>query len=116
METVNMQLAVRQQRLTVLDNPLQGITWNRSHHTALLSLLSNRNVLSQDADVQLQPSVCDTQSTVNRGQQERDKRKLQLPGGQGKYNFTEDFQRHQLDEVDRFKPVKERLVSPVREK
>lgn len=39
---------------------------------------------------------------------------MPFPGGQRKYHFTEDFQRHQLDEVDCFKPVKERPLSPVR--
>lgn len=75
-------------------NPLQGVSWDWSHTVALLSLLSDRNSLSQDRDVEFQPSVCDSQSTVHRGQQQGDKREVPFPGGQGKYDFTEDFQGH----------------------
>lgn len=80
----------------------------------LLSLLSSRSSFRQGRDVKFQPRIHDTHSTVNRGQQQGDKRKAQFPGGQRKYNFTEDFQRHQMDEVDRFKPVKERLLPPAK--
>lgn len=94
------------------DNPLKPGTGPNT--VALLGLLSNRNSFSQDRDIEFQPGVCDTQSAVHRGHQQRDERKVPFPGGQRKYKFTEDFQRHELDEVDGFKPVKERPLSPVR--
>lgn len=94
------------------DNPLKPGTGPNT--TALLGLLSNRNSFSQDRDVEFQPGVCDSQSAVHRGHQQRDEREVLFPGGQRKYKFTEDFQRHELDEVDGFKPVKERPLSPVR--
>lgn len=60
----------------------------------LLSLLSSRSSFRQGRDVKFQPRIHDTHSTVNRGQQQGDERKAQFPGGQRKYKFTEDFQRH----------------------
>lgn len=75
-------------------NPLQGYPGTGPSAVALLSLLSDWNSLSQDRDVEFQPSVCDSQSTVHRGQQQGDKREVLFPGGQGKYDFTEDFQGH----------------------
>lgn len=74
------------------DDPLKPGTGPNA--AALLGLLSNRNPFSQDGDVEFQPSVGDAQSTVYRGQQQRDEREVSFPGGQRKYDFTEDFQRH----------------------
>jgi len=81
---------------------------------ASLGLLPCRNSFGQDGDVEFQPRVGDAQSTVHRGQEQRDEGEVPFPGGERKHDFTEDFQRHQLDEVDCFKPVKERPLSPVR--
>lgn len=99
--------------LTTLDHPSPlGQPRTGPSSAALLSLLSDGNSLSQDGDVEFEPHVGDAQSTVHRCQHERDKRKALFPGSQREYNFTEDFQRHQLDEVDCFQPVQERPISP----
>lgn len=82
------------QPLTVPGIPSKGRPRTGPSTVALLSLLSDRNSLSQDRDVEFQPSVCDSQSTVHRGQQQGDKREMPFPGGQRKYDFTEDFQGH----------------------
>lgn len=74
--------------------PSKGYPGTGPSTVALLSLLSDRNSLCQDRDIEFQPRICDSQSTVHRGQQQRDKREVLFPRGQGKYDFTEDFQGH----------------------